>query len=206
MAEVRRPAHVGLTGNIGSGKSTVAKLLVAKGAVLIDSDALAREATSDPAILKKIADALGGELVKNGALDRAKTAERVFADKAALTKLNSIIHPWVREQSEARAKRLAESAKPPPIILFDIPLLYENGLEENVDAVIVVEAPLALRIERVKERSGLSEADIHARDAAQLDLTEKVKRADHVVSNRADLASLEQQVNDLWPKLLTPAA
>lgn len=200
---MRHPPHIGLTGNIGSGKSTVAKLLVDKGAALIDSDALAREATNDPAVLQEIADALGSDLIQNGGLDRAKTADRVFGDDEALAKLNSIIHPWVREQGEKRASALAESATPPPIILFDIPLLYENGLETTLDAVIVVDAPLESRIARVQQRSGLSAAQVRARDAAQLDLREKVRRADFVIGNDADLHALEAQVDDLWHALMS---
>ena len=196
-----RPPHIGLTGNIGSGKSTVAKLLVAKGAALIDSDALAREATGDPAILQRIAEALGADLIQNGELDRAKTAERVFGDQAALKTLNGIIHPWVREQSELRAQALADGSHPPPLILFDIPLLYENGLETTLDAVIVVDAPIASRIARVRQRSGLSAAQVRARDAAQLALSEKVSRADFVISNDANLQDLEAQVDDLWESL-----
>lgn len=199
---MRRPPHIGLTGNIGSGKSTVAKFLVGKGAALIDSDALAREATKDPAILKAIADALGSDLIENGGLDRAKTAERVFNDDEALAKLNSIIHPWVREQSEQRARALAERPAPPPIILFDIPLLYENGLEKTLDAVIVVDAPLPLRIKRVQERSGSTEREVRARDAAQLDQRDKAERADFVLTNDANLDKLKRQVDTIWPQLL----
>lgn len=199
---MKRPPHIGLTGNIGSGKSTVADLLVAKGAALIDSDKLAKEATADPAILHKIGEQLGHDLIQNGALDRVKTAELVFKNDAARRTLSGIIHPWVRTQSMLRAQALAAQTEPPPIILFDIPLLYENGLETSLDAVIVVDAPLALRIKRVAERSGLSEAEVRARDAAQLDLGEKVARAEHVLTNDADLAALVAQVEALWPRLL----
>ena len=125
-----KPKRIGLTGNIGSGKSTVAHLLVEKGAALIDSDVLAREATQDPEVLRQIADALGNDLIKEGELDRPKTAERVFGNKEARETLNGIIHPWVRQKSEARAQALEQSSPPPKIILMDIPLLYENGLEE----------------------------------------------------------------------------
>ena len=190
-----------MTGNIGSGKSTVASLLVDKGAALIDSDALAREATRDPEVLRKIADALGEDLIREGELDRPKTAARVFGDEAARGTLNGIIHPWVRRESEARARELERRAAPPEVILMDIPLLYENGLERGLDAVIVVDAPLEVRVERVQARSGLSEEEVRARDAAQMPLTEKVRRADYVVDNSGDEAALGAQLGALWSNI-----
>ena len=192
------PLNIGLTGNIGSGKSTVARLLVERGAALIDADALAREATSDPKVLATIAEKLGEDLVKAGELDRAATAARVFADAEARATLNSIIHPWVRRVMAARVAALRTQDEPPRVILMDIPLLYENGLEAGLDAVIVVNAPLAVRAKRVGARSGLSEADVRARDSAQLPLEEKVARADFVLENSGDLEDLERQVKALW--------
>ncbi len=192
---------MGLTGNIGSGKSTVAKLLLEKGAALIDSDALARAATRDPNVLKEIQNKLGKALVNDGQLDRQKTAEMVFNNPDALKTLNSIIHPWVRAESARKTHEIVKQNDPPVVILFDIPLLFENSLEETVDEVIVVNAPLELRIQRVKERSGLSEEDIRARDAAQLELEQKVKRADYVIENTKDLKHLEKQVDALWLEL-----
>ena len=193
-----KPRRTGLTGNIGSGKSTVAQLLVAKGAALIDSDALARAATQDPEVLAQISEQLGAELVKDGALDRAKTAELVFNDASARQTLNGIVHPWVRRESEARALALTQQADPPPVILMDIPLLYENGLETSLDAVIVVDAPLDTRVQRVMKRSRLSEREARARDAAQMPLGDKVAKADFVLHNSGDLEGLGQQVDKLW--------
>ncbi len=196
-----KPRRVGLTGNIGSGKSTVAQLLVEKGAALIDSDVLAREATRDPEVLQKIADALGEDLIKEGELDRPKTAERVFGDEAARETLNGIIHPWVRRESERRAEALEQRSSPPAIIVVDIPLLYENALERGLDTVIVVNAPLEVRVKRVQERSGLSEKEVRARDEAQMPLEEKVERADYVVDNSGDRERLEERLNVLWSQL-----
>ncbi|MEZ4632954.1 MAG: dephospho-CoA kinase [Deinococcales bacterium] len=160
----------GLTGNIGSGKSTVAAWLKAKGAVVIDADALAREATQDPKVLQEIADKLGPELIKDGKLDRAATAQKVFQDKAALNRLNSIIHPWVALERERLSQSYLSAETPPKLIIHDIPLLFETldksaGKQLNLDGIIVVYAPLETRIERVKERSQLSEVDIRARMA-----------------------------------------
>lgn len=202
IGERSPPKRLGLTGNIGSGKSTVAALLVERGAVLIDADALARRATDDPEVLARIAAELGEELVVDGRLDRAATAARVFGDETARRTLGGIVHPWVRRESAALAAEMAAAPDPPPAILFDIPLLYENDLDAGLDAVIVVDAPLALRVARVHQRSGLSPDEVRARDAAQMPLEAKVARADVVIDNSGDRAALERQVDACWQRLI----
>ena len=197
-----RPRVVGLTGNIGSGKSTVARLLVAKGAALVDADTLARQATDDPEVLAAISQQLGGDLVRGGQLDRAATARRVFGDPEARRRLNSIVHPWVRRAMAAQLTALLTSPKPPPVIILDIPLLYENGLEHTVEAVIVVNASLQTRIERVTARGALSADEVRARDSAQLPLEEKVKRADYVVDSEGEPSQLAAQIDSLWALLV----
>ena len=209
MAEgklTKRPLKVGLTGSIGSGKSTAAQLLKALGASLIDSDALAREAAQDPDVLTEIARKLGGDLIKDGQLERAKTAERVFNDPAALETLNGIIHPWVRRESSRRVAELEAAPAPPEVIILDIPLLFENGLEKTLDAVVVVDAPLELRLERVVRRSGLSEAEARARDSAQMPLADKVKRSDYVIQNDGTLDALDTEVARVWAALTQEGA
>jgi dephospho-CoA kinase len=196
------PKRIGLTGNIGSGKSSVAKLLVEKGAALIDADKIATEVTCDPAVLEQIGTQLGQDLISDGQLDRAKTATLVFNNPEARKILNAIVHPLVRQKSEAQMRVLTLSDSPPPIILQDIPLLYENNLQDQFDAVVVVYAPLATRLARVQERNNMSEEEFYARDKAQLPLEEKVKRADYVVDNSGDLEALQEQVNLLWSKLV----
>ena len=191
--------RIGLTGSIGAGKSSAAKLLVARGAALIDADALAREATQDPLVLREIAEQLGEDLVRDGRLERERTAERVFADPQALAALSAIVHPWVRRASRERAAALeAAGAK---VILLDIPLLYENGLERELDAVIVVSAPLAVRLARLRERSGLSAAEVEARERYQWSQERKAARADFVLDNSGDAAALEAQIARIWPQL-----
>jgi dephospho-CoA kinase len=201
-----KPKRIGITGNIGSGKSTVAKLLVEKGGALIDADAIAREVTNDVNVLEQIATQLGSDLIINGKLDRAKTAELVFNNPEARKILNSIIHPLVRQRSEEKMQTLALSSSPPPVILQDIPLLYENSLEKTLDGVIVVYAPLEVRLERVKSRSNMTDKEFYARDQAQMSLEEKVQQADYVIDNSEGLGSLHQQVNVLWEKLLNSAS
>ena len=197
----RKPKRVGLTGNIGSGKSTVAALFVQKGAALVDADALAREATQDPDVLAAIAERLGADLVVDGQLDRAATAARVFNDEDARNVLNGIVHPWVRRKSDERVVELTNRAEPSEVILLDIPLLYENGLETGLDAVIVVSATFENRMKRVAARSGLSETEVRARDRAQMPLEEKVERADFVIYNDGNPDALAPQLDALWTKL-----
>jgi len=139
--------------------------------------------------------------VRGGQLDRAATAQLVFADPSARRRLNSIVHPWVRRAMAAQLAELLVSPKPPPVIILDIPLLYENGLEPTVEAVIVVNASLEQRIERVTARGMLSADEVRARDAAQLPLAEKVARADFVVDNEGDPSQLAAQIDSLWELL-----
>jgi len=210
----RRPLRVGLTGNIGSGKSSVARLLRDHGAAVIDSDVLARQATEDPAVLERIAEELGRDLVVEGEdgprLDRARTAALVFSDARALDTLNGIVHPWVRRRSVELERELTAGDRPPPVIVLDIPLLYENGLEAGLDAVVVVTAPLEKRLARVVDRSGrasqtssaAARSDAAARDAAQMPLEEKAARADFVVDNSGSLEDLREATARLWAGLL----
>lgn len=195
------PLQVGLTGNIGSGKSTVARLFAERGAAVIDADALARRATADPAVLRKIAALFGQDLVADGELDRARLAAVVFADPEARARLNAIIHPWVGLEREARVAALSAQTPPPAVIVHDVPLLFEAGLDAEMDKTIVVDAPLTLRLTRAAERSGLTPDELRTRDAAQLLLAEKVRRADFVLRNDGDMAALRRQVDNLWQKL-----
>jgi dephospho-CoA kinase len=195
--------RIGLTGNIGSGKSTVARLLAERGAAVIDSDALARQATEDPAVLKRIAEEFGERMVADGRLDRAALADVVFADSGARRRLEGIVHPWVRACSRTVQRRLLESPTPPPVIVHDIPLLFENGLQDAFDAVVVVAAPLETRAARTAAGGKLSESDFLARDQAQWPPDRKEAMADHVIDNSGDLASLKKQVAALWSRMIT---
>lgn len=200
------PPRVGLTGSVGAGKSSVARRLAARGAVVIDADALARRATDDPTVLQRVAAEIGADLVVDGRLDRAATARRVFADLAARRRLEGIVHPWVRAAAaEAEAAAVA-AADPPPLIVHDVPLLFENGLDVGMDATVVVQATFATRAARLAARSGWDEGAVRARDAAQLDPGEKARRATFVVANDGDEAALDRAVADLWPRLLEVGA
>ena len=168
------PLNVGLTGNIGSGKSTVAQLFAERGAAVIDADVLAREATLDPDVLREIA-ATFGDVVEGEKLDRAKLAEIVFKAPGARAKLNAIIHPWVGREREARVAALTAQKSPPKVIIHDLPLLFEVGLDTEMAKTIVVDAPLETRVARVVTRSDLTPDEVRARDAAQFPLAEKLE-------------------------------
>ena len=184
--------RIGLTGSIGAGKSTVAQLLRARGLTVLDADEQARLVTQDPEVLALLADRFPGVVV-GGTLDRAALAARVFGNPAALADLNAITHPRVRARMaalEAQAARQGARA-----VVQDVPLLFEGGLDAQMDAVIVVDAPLPLRVGRVMARSGLTEAEVLARDARQLPAAQKRERATVVIDNDRDLPHLEAQVD-----------
>lgn len=196
------PPRVGLTGSVGAGKSSVGRRLAARGALVIDADALARRATEDPAVLARIERELGPGLLADGRLDRAATAQRVFVDDDARARLEAIVHPWVRAAAAAAEAAARAADDPPPLIVHDVPLLFENGLDAGMDATVVVTAPLATRVRRLAARSGWDEKAVRARDAAQLPDAEKVRRATFVVDNAGDEAALDDAVAALWPRLL----
>ena len=195
------PLNVGLTGNIGSGKSVVARLFAERGAAVIDADALARAATEDPAVLRELAATFGKDIVKGGKLMRDQLAAVVFDNPEARAELNAIIHPWVGREREARTAELTARTPPPAVIVHDVPLLFEVGLDAEMDKVVVVDAPLELRVARAVTRSGLTEAEVRARDDAQMSLAEKVGRADFVIDNSKSLESSAQQVETVWRAL-----
>jgi dephospho-CoA kinase len=204
------PFHVfGLTGGIGSGKSTVANLLRQRGVPVVDADELAREAVAPGSIgLAEVVAAFGpGVLDESGSLDRQKLGDLVFSDPQARRRLNAITHPIVRQLSQDRFTALA--AQGVELAAYDVPLLFEVGLDAVLKPTVVVASSQANQVARVTARDGLSEAAAHARISAQLPLAEKRRRADHVIENDGSLAELEQQVDALLPKLraatLTPA-
>ncbi len=195
-----RLVRVGVTGPMGSGKSTLARELVRRGAVHIDADALARRATEDPEVLERIARELGSELLVDGRLDRSATARKVFSDETARRTLEGIVHPWVRAAAEELEAELSARPAPPPMVVHDVPLLFEGGLDARMDATVLVWAPVSVREARVALRGG-DPSDVRARDAAQWPLERKVALADFVVSNDGDERALERQAASLWTAL-----
>ena len=190
---------VGLTGGIGAGKSTVAAMLAARGAAVIDADLLAREvvAPGTPG-LAEVAAAFGpGVLSPDGSLDRKALAARVFGDSDQLARLNAIVHPRVQELTRARAVRIP----PDSIVVHDIPLLVEVGAAGSYDLVVVIEAPEAVRVQRLIEARGMTRVDALARIRAQADSATREAVADVVLTNAGSYEDLVSTVDALWHRI-----
>jgi len=189
---------VGLTGGIGSGKSTVGALLVARGAVLIDADELAREVVEPgrPAY-GKVVERFGEDVVRpDGSLDRAAIAAIVFKDPGALTDLNAIVHPEVAAEI---GTRLASESGGDHIVVLDIPLLVEGGSDGYAFAgLLVVDAPVDLALERLVSERGMDRSDAEARIANQATREERIRRADFVIMNMGTLDELDEMVSRAW--------
>ena len=184
--------RLGLTGSIGSGKSTVANMLRSRGIPVLDADAVAKQVSREPETLEAVKLEFGPEFVLETDLNRPKVAELIFNNPAARARLNAIIHPRVRAEMTRRQTNLElEGAK---LVVQDIPLLFENGYEKLFDATILVDAPLEDRIARVQARDGLTQEAIAARDAAQMPASEKRLRATYILENDGNLAHLERQL------------
>ena len=193
--------NVALTGNVASGKSTVASLFAGWGAELIDADQLAREvqAPGTPVLLA-IARRFGTNVLRpDGSLDRAALRSRVLADPQALADLNHLVHPAVLRLRETRLAALREAGA--RIVVTDIPLLYEAADPGAFDAVVLVDAPMDLRRQRLFERSGLPPHEAERLIAAQMPSEMKRSRATFVIDNDADLATLEARAREVWTAL-----
>ncbi|WP_033213009.1 dephospho-CoA kinase [Kitasatospora phosalacinea] len=191
--------RIGLTGGIGAGKSEVSRQLAARGAVIVDSDVIAREvvAPGTPGLAAVAAEFGPGVLLPDGALDRPALGRVVFADPARLAKLNAIVHPLVR----ARSAELEAAAGPDAIVVHDVPLLAENGLAPLYDLVVVVDVPDAERLRRLVALRGMAEDEARARMAAQASREDRLAVADLVLDNSGDLDRLTARVDELWREL-----
>jgi dephospho-CoA kinase len=195
---------VGLTGGIGSGKSTVADLFVAHGTALVDTDAIAHELTgSGGGAMPALIDAFGPQIAReDGALDRAAMRQRVFGDSAARARLESILHPLIRLLSDQRCREAAS-----PYVILAVPLLVESGTyRERCDRILVVDCPESVQVERVKVRSGLTEDEIRAIMAAQASRAQRLAVADDVVDNSGNTSTLHGQIAELHIKYLLLSA
>jgi dephospho-CoA kinase len=195
---------VGLTGGIGSGKSTVARLLEKRGAVVFDADLLAREAV-EPGTPGHAAviDRFGADvLAPGGELDREALASIVFADPAARRDLEQIVHPEVRRLFAEGTVAYRDTDR---VVVFSAPLLVETGMHTAFEVLVVVSATVATQIERLMRQRGMSEPSIRARIDAQAPLEDKAAAADFLVDNEGSLDELESQVQQLWNDLSTRA-
>lgn len=192
---------VGLTGGIGSGKSTVTGRLEELGAVVVDADRIAREVVEPgrPA-LERIRATFGAEVIAaDGTLDRPALGRIVFADAAAREKLEAIVHPAVRE----RTARLVAAAPPDAVVVHDVPLLVEKRMEKDYDLVVVVVASEQTRLKRLVESRGMTAQDASARIRAQASDAERAAVADVTLPNDTDVESLLTRVDALWRERLS---
>lgn len=192
---------VGLTGGIGSGKSTVARMLADEGFVVVDADQIAREIMEPGSpVLEEVAEVFGADLMgEDGQLDRAELARRAFASKESTERLNGITHPAIRAESERRfaaAEQAGEQA-----VIYDMPLLVDLGLHTTMDLTVVVDVEVDERVRRLVDKRGLDVADARARVAQQVDDSTRLAAADVVIDNNGPLDALAPQVAALVEKI-----
>lgn len=193
---------VGLTGGIGSGKSSAAGFLAARGVPIIDADAISRGCVEPGPVLEAIVRRFGEDiLLPSGALDRAALASVVFNDVRARRDLEGLTHPCILAGIETRLQSLREAPQPPPLAVVEHPLLVETGAHERVDVVVVVEAPFEARVARLMSARGMSRDDVLARVASQADEAERRSVADHILDNSGDVEALEREVERLLVRL-----
>lgn len=192
---------LGLTGGIGSGKSTVSSALVDRGAALVDADAIVRDLQQpgEP-VFDRIVERFGAEVVgADGHLDRPAIAGIVFGDAEALADLNEIVHPAVGEEIRRRLEELAATDR---VVVLDIPLLAEGAQDGRprypVSGTLVVDVPVDVQVARLVDHRGFDEADARARIANQASREDRLALADHVIDNSGDIHALAAQLDDVW--------
>ena len=187
--------RVGLTGGIGAGKTAVSSRLAARGAVVIDSDQLAREVVARGTDgLAEVVETFGDVLTPDGELDRPAVGRLVFGDAEARRKLEAIIHPRVR----ARAAEIEAGAAADAIVVHDIPLLVETGQADKFDLVLVVDVPVQTQVERLTAQRGMTAAEAEQRIASQASRADRLAAADVVVDNSGTLADLDRRLDEVW--------
>jgi len=194
---------IGLTGGIGSGKSTVSGLLAERGAVVIDADAITRELQQPGTpVLAAMVERFGdGILAADGTLDRQSVADIVFADSEALADLGKIVHPAVGAEI---ARRLQDEAETDHVVILDVPLLVESG-RDDMAALVVVDVDPEIAARRLVDQRGMREDDARARMARQASREERRARADVVIDNSGSLDDLRAAVAEAWPRLVALA-
>ena len=196
--------RLGLTGGIGSGKSTVAGLLAEHGAVVVDADAIARDLVEPGgAALAELVTEFGPRILQaDGSLSRGELAALAFSDPIATERLNAIMHPMIRAEAQ---RRLAEHPDA-PVVVYDMPLLVETGQRDLVDLVVVVDVPEELQVERAVRLRGLDEEDVRRRMEVQAARADRLAVADVVIDNAGDLTATREQVDALWRTLVESGA
>jgi dephospho-CoA kinase len=196
---------IGIAGGIGSGKSFVARVFAELGAVVISSDDQVRDAYRQPLVKQTLRQWWGEQVLgPGGEVDRRFIAGMVFKDPAERKRLEELLHPLVHE---ARQKAMEQVAQDPQVKAFvwDTPLLFETGLNRQTDAVVFVDAPLEIRLQRLRQSRGWDEAELSRREKLQWPLDKKREIADYVISNTADANAVRVQVQDVLSRILHQA-
>ena len=192
---------VGITGGMGAGKSTLARMLAELGALRVDADAVAHEVATIPAVLENLQAAFGRDVLRpDGSLNRPELGRRALQSAEASQRLEAIMRPPLEAAIQRRLAQAVAEANG-RIVVFDAPLIYEWGSEGNFDRIVVVDAEEERCVSRVQQRSGLPVGEIRQRMARQLDPHQKKARADVVIDNNAGLAALAAQAKALWAEL-----
>ncbi|MFY9231751.1 MAG: dephospho-CoA kinase [Candidatus Nanopelagicales bacterium] len=194
--------RIGLTGGIGSGKSTVATMLAERGAVIIDADQISRELVEPGGeALAALVTEFGPRILQeNGSLSRGELAALAFSEPEATARLNAIMHPLIREES---ARRLREAPQAPAVV-YDMPLLVETGQQDLVDLVVVADVPEEVQLDRAIRLRGLDPVDVRRRMEVQASREVRLAAADVVIDNSGDLAQTQAQVSRLWDEIVGP--
>lgn len=194
--------RIGLTGGIGSGKSTVATMLAERGAVIIDADQISRELVEPGGeALAALVTEFGPRILQeNGSLSRGELAALAFSEPQATARLNAIMHPLIREES---ARRLREAPQAPAVV-YDMPLLVETGQQDLVDLVVVADVPEEVQLDRAVRLRGLDPVDVRRRMEVQASREVRLAAADVVIDNSGDLAQTQAQVSRLWGEIVGP--
>ena len=193
---------VGLTGGVATGKSTVAKMFKQYGAVVIDADELAHDAVKpDKPAWRQIVKAFGKAVLNpDQTLNRRELGALVFGNRAKLCQLERIIHPRVAREQQRLVRRIAKR-NPHTVVIYEVPLLFEAGVDKRVDTTIVVTADRDTQIARLKKRNGFSRAEAIRRIRSQMPLAKKIQRADHALNGTVPRPSLRKQVGQLFKNL-----
>jgi dephospho-CoA kinase len=196
--------RLGLTGGIGSGKSTVARMLAERGAVVVDADQIARELVEPGgAALAELVTEFGPRILQaDGSLSRGELAALAFSDPRAIERLNAIMHPLIGAEAQRRINDEPQAA----VVVYDMPLLVETGQADLVDLVVVVDVPEAVQLDRAVRLRGLDEADVQRRMSVQASRQDRLARADVVIDNSGSLPQTHEQVDQLWDRLVESEA
>ena len=188
---------IGLIGGIGAGKSQAAAAFARRGARIVSADDFAHAALRDPELRGRIVERWGRDLLdEHGDIVRRKLGALIFADDAQRRELEALVHPWIKRRIH---EAIVDAQNDPrvPFIVLDAAIMLEAGWNEICDKLLFIDAPLNLRLRRVREQRGWTPEELHAREQAQLALTKKAAQADHILDNSAELPHLSRQVDDL---------